>query len=119
MSNLKIFYVHKPYVLCLVTQSCPTLWDPVDCSPQAPLSIGILQKNTRVGCHALLQGIFPSQGSNPGLLHCRQILYCLNHQGSHSQPQLGKNCVCMCVCVCWKIEDYFRSLEFLRKSFSE
>ena len=28
------------------------------------------------------QGIFPTQGSNPGLLHCRQILYCLSHQGS-------------------------------------
>ena len=39
-------------------------------------------KNTGVGCHALLQGIFPTQGSNPGLLHCRQILYCLSHQGS-------------------------------------
>ena len=49
---------------------------------QAPPSTWILQKNTRVGCHAFLQGIFPSQGSNPGLLHCRQILYCLNHQGS-------------------------------------
>ena len=32
-------------------------------------------KNTGVGCHFLLQGIFPTQGSNPGLLHCRQILY--------------------------------------------
>ena len=39
-------------------------------------------KNTGVGCHALLQGIFPTQGSNPGLLYCRRILYCLNHQGS-------------------------------------
>ena len=34
------------------------------------------------GCRALLQGIFPTQGWNPGLLHCRQILYCLSHQGS-------------------------------------
>ena len=33
-------------------------------------------KSTIVGCHFLLQGIFPTQGSNPGLLHCRQILYC-------------------------------------------
>ena len=33
-------------------------------------------KNTGVGCHALLQGIFSTQGSNPGLLHCRRILYC-------------------------------------------
>ena len=41
-----------------------------------------LGKNTGVGCHSLLQGIFPTQGSIPGLLHCRQILYRLNHQGS-------------------------------------
>ena len=34
------------------------------------------------GCHFLLQGIFPTQGSNSGFLHCRQILYCLGHQGS-------------------------------------
>ena len=39
-------------------------------------------KNTGVGCHALLQRIFLTQGSNPGILHCRQILYCLSHQGS-------------------------------------
>ena len=39
-------------------------------------------KNTEVGCHSLLQGIFPMQRSNPALLHCRQILYHLNHQGS-------------------------------------
>ena len=38
-------------------------------------------KNTGVGCHALLQGIFPTQGSNPGFPHCRQILYHLSHQG--------------------------------------
>ena len=37
-------------------------------------------KNSGVGCHALLQGIFPTQGSNPGLLNCRWILYCLNQQ---------------------------------------
>ena len=35
-----------------------------------------------MGCHALLQGIFPIQGSNPGLLHGRQTLYHLSHQGS-------------------------------------
>ena len=39
-----------------------------------------LGKNTGVGCHALLQGIFPTQGMNPGLPHCRQILYHLSHQ---------------------------------------
>ena len=39
-------------------------------------------KNTGVGCHSFLQWIFPTQGSNLGLLHCRQILNCLSHQGS-------------------------------------
>ena len=39
-------------------------------------------KNTGVGSHSFLQGIFLTQGSNPGLLHCRWILYCLSHQGS-------------------------------------
>ena len=50
---------------------------------QAPLSMGILQTRILewVG-HALLQGIFPTQESNQGLLHCRWILYHLCHQGS-------------------------------------
>ena len=40
-------------------------------------------KNTGVGCHALLQGIFPTQELNPGLMHCRQIFFLpLSHQGS-------------------------------------
>ena len=38
-------------------------------------------KSKGVGCHFLLQGIFLTQGSNPGILNCRQILYCLSHQG--------------------------------------
>ena len=38
-------------------------------------------RNAGVGCHFLLQ-IFPTKGGNPGLLHCRQILYCLSHQRS-------------------------------------
>ena len=39
-------------------------------------------QNTGVGSHALLQGIFPTQGSNPGLPHCRQILYQLSYEGT-------------------------------------
>ena len=49
---------------------------------QALLSMGILQARIWSGLHALLQGIFPTQGSNPGLQHCRWILYCLSHWGS-------------------------------------
>ena len=44
----------------------------------------ILQVNTGVNCHSLLQGIFLTWGSDPGLLHCRQILYHLSHQGKFS-----------------------------------
>ena len=70
-------------VLCLVAQLCLTLCDPLDCTPAGSSVHGILQvKNTGVVCHALLQGIFPTQGLNPGLPHCRQILYHLSHQGS-------------------------------------
>ena len=49
---------------------------------QAPLSMGFPGKNTGVGCHFLHQEIFPTQGLNPGLLHCRQTLYYLSHQGN-------------------------------------
>ena len=60
-------------------------------------------KNTRVGCHALCQGIFPTQEPNPSLLHHRRILYPLRHQGSPNLFIVGqreKECVCVCVCVC-------------------
>ena len=55
-----------------VAQLCPTLCDPMDCwnSPG---------QNTGVGSRSLLQGIFSTQGCNPGLPHCRQILCQLNH----------------------------------------
>ena len=46
---------------------------------QAPLSMDSPGKNTAVGCHFLLQGIFPTQGINQGLLHCRQTAYHLSH----------------------------------------
>ena len=111
------------YVLCLVAEQCPTLCDPMECSPPGSSVHGVSPgKNTGVGCHALppgdlpspeteprlltlqvdslpseppgkpkntgvgslslLQGIFPTQEFNRGLLHCRQILYQLNYQGS-------------------------------------
>ena len=69
---------HFSLYVCLGAQSCPTLCDPMDCSPQAPLSMEF-SRNSGVGCHALLQEIFPTQGWNPGLLHCRWILYHLSH----------------------------------------
>ena len=61
-----------------VAQSCPTLCDPMDLhSPWNRPG-----QNTGVGSLSLLQGIFPTQGLNPGLPRCRQILYQLSHQES-------------------------------------
>ena len=64
-------------------QSCPTLCDPYGLQPIRLLfpwnSPG---QDTGVGSLSLLQGIFPSQGLNPGLTHCRWILYQLSHKGS-------------------------------------
>ena len=88
-----------------VAQSCPTLSDPMDCSPPGSSVHGIFQarvlewgaiafsdglhcpwnspgQNTGVGSLSLLQEIFPTQGLNPDLSHCRQILYQLSHKGS-------------------------------------
>ena len=58
-------------------------------------------KNTGVGCHALFQRIFPTQGSNPGLPHCRQLLYHLSQQGS---PRILE----------WVADPFFRGSSQLR-----
>ena len=67
--------INQSKILCdpspsKVAQSCPSL------------SMGFPGNSTAVDCHFLLQRIFPTQGSNPGLPHCRQTLYPLSHQGS-------------------------------------
>ena len=88
------FFTHA--VLCLVAQSCPTLCDPVNCSlPGSSIHGDSPGKNTGVGYHALPQGVFPTQGSNPGLLHCRWILYWATREASspvsnyYTQQQLS------------------------------
>ena len=67
--------------LCSRVQLFATLWT---VARQAPLSVNSPGKNTGVGCHALLQGIFLIQRLNLRLLHCRWILYPLSHLGSTS-----------------------------------
>ena len=70
-----------------VVQSCLTLWNPMDLLPwslvggayQTPPSLEFSGKSTGVGGHFLLQEIFPTQGLNLGLLHCRQTVYRLSH----------------------------------------
>ena len=72
IASIILFVIHA----CLVAQSCP---------PHGLWPIGLLcpwsspGKNTGVGCHFLLQGIFATWGSNLGLLHWRRVLYCLSH----------------------------------------
>ena len=95
----------------LVIQSCPTFWDPMDYSPPGSSVHGILQakiletQNTKIlenGCHSLLQGIFPTPGSNPGLPLCRQILYHLSHQRILSMCRIShKNNEFQSVLVKW------------------
>ena len=58
-----------------VAQSRPTLCNPMDYTVHRILQARIL-------AYSLLWGIFPTQGLNPGLPHCRQILYQLSHKGS-------------------------------------
>ena len=111
-------------VKVLIAQLCSTLCNPMDYSPPGSSAHGILQARILEGCHFLPQRIFPTQGSNPGLLHCRWILYFLSHQGSPDKwnpvfqcrgmlqkaPILGKLMslnkissglsICVCVCVC-------------------
>ena len=72
------------YLWCVSRSVVFDFCDPMNCSHQAPLSLGFPGKNTAVGCHFLPQGIFPTQGLNPCLLLCRQILYHLSYQGSPS-----------------------------------
>ena len=59
-----------------VAQSCPALCNPMDYTPWNSLG-----QNIGVGTFSLLQGISPTQRLNPGLPHCRQILYQLSHKG--------------------------------------
>ena len=75
-------------VSCVRAQSC-RLCILMDCSlARLPSPWDSPGKNTGVGCHFLLQGIFPTQGSNPGVLHYKQILYHLNHQAQFTDPNL-------------------------------
>ena len=109
----------------LSLQLCPTLCDPMDCSPPDSSVLGDSSgKNTGVGCHALLQGILPTQGSDTGLPHGRRILY-------HESPgklrlfrdQLQKpsytieanNKKCIMMMLCYLLEPQGRNLLAPRK----
>ena len=101
---LYLFYLWA----CSVTELCLTLCDPTDCSLPGSSVHGIFSgKNTGVGCHFLLQGIFLTQGLNPCLLcllNCRQILSLLNHHGStHSSLLPCSYLLIFFLNFCWHI----------------
>ena len=73
-TNREENFVQEGLLGCLVAKSCPTLLWSWTIACQAPLSMEFPGKNTGVGCHFLLQGIFPTQGSNPHL-HRRWLFY--------------------------------------------
>ena len=79
---------------------------------QAPLD-----KNTGVGSHSLLQGISPAQGSNPGLLHCRQILYCLRARIQTRWSGFG-TCALKCVSHLVINHRYLKLVSFSGKWFN-
>ena len=69
--------------VCSVAKSCLTLWDPVDCSPPGSCPWDFPGKNTGVGSHSLLQGIFPTQGPNLRLLPWQTNSFLLSHWEAH------------------------------------
>ena len=81
--SMQLEYVYL--YCCLVTMSCLTFVTPRTVARQAPPSMDFPGKDTGVGCHFLLQGIFVAQESNPHLLHWQVDTLPLTHQGSHPQ----------------------------------
>ena len=77
ITYVMFIYVYIVDVCCFVITSVMSIsfMTPWTIAYQAPLSTRFSSKNTGVGSHALLQGIFPTQGSNPHVLNCRWILY--------------------------------------------
>ena len=79
------------FVSVVVTQLCMTLWEPIDCSPLGSSVRGILKARILDWVAIPFSRIFPAQGLNPILLHCRLILYHLSHQGSLCEFSLYAN----------------------------
>ena len=130
--EITIWQEYSRVVKVKVIQLCLTLCNPMDCSPPGSSVHGDSPgKNTGVGCHTLLQEIFPTQESNPGLPHCRQVLYCLSHQGNSrilkwiaypfsresSQPRdrTGVSCIAWCCCCLLNHFSSVPSLGFSRQ----
>ena len=106
-----------------MSDSSVTQWA-VACQPPRPWNSS--GKNTKVGSHSILQGIFQTQRSNSSLLHCRQILYHLSHQGSpildkHRLPEILRVQVLRRQKPCWPYfgsQNRQLSVQWLRVAWS-
>ena len=74
--------IHARVCVCVCVSVCVYALSCSCCPPGSSVYGDSPGKNTGMGSHSLLQGIVPTQGLNPGLLHCRWNLYHLSHQGS-------------------------------------
>ena len=120
----------KRHACVLIVRLCPTLCDPMDCSsPDSSVHGDSPGKNIRGDCHALLQGIFPTQGLNPRLPHRGQILYYLSHQGRFQGSHAAAKSLQSCPTLCYPIDGsppgspvpgifQARTLEWVAISFS-
>ena len=91
------------YVLgCSVVSHSETPW--AVCSPPGSSVHGDSPgENTGVGCHALLQGIFPSQGLSPGLPRCRRILYHLSHREAPQNNTIAQKIPMLIYCFMYNV----------------
>ena len=90
---VSLLLIYRAYLACAKSLSlCLTLCDPMDCDLPGCSVHGILQARILEWGHALLQGLFPTQGWNPGLPHCRQSLSILSHQSS---PYSSENAIAL------------------------
>ena len=91
-TKVKLFTKHAAAAKSL--QSCPTLCNPIDGSHQAPPSLGFSRQEHWSGLPFPSLGDLPDPGMNPGLLHCRQILYQLKHSVQFSS--VAQSCPTLC-----------------------
>ena len=120
MKNYVYSVMRSFVVLCLVTQLCPTLCNPMNCNPPDSFVHGDSPgKNTGVGYHALLQGIFPTQGWNPGLPNCTRSFYCLSHLGNSKSKEFEYDETLKLYLEAWSLCQFQSYLEISKAIFQD
>ena len=90
------YTIHTYYTICVCAQSCLALCNLRDCSPPGSSVHGILQARIMEWVPIPFSRIFLTQGSNPSLLHCRQILHSLSHHGSPGELREAQLIIAHC-----------------------